>query len=121
MPQTEVVFFADKDGTAPALVWLDSLQAKVQDKCVAFVERLAEKGHELRRPDCDYLRDDIYELRIGRQGINYRVLYFFHEGRAVLSHGIIKEKEVPPKEIDLAIANRALYIKDPEKHTFEEG
>ena len=28
-------------------------------------ERLAQLGHELRRPEADYLRDQIYELRIG--------------------------------------------------------
>lgn len=118
MPQTEVVFFADEDGNAPVLDWLDTLPSKVQNKCTAFVERLAEKGHELRRPECDYLRDDIYELRIGRQGINYRVLYFFHDGKAVLSHGLTKEKEVPPREIERAMATRSLYAKDPDKYTF---
>jgi hypothetical protein len=35
----------------------------------------------------------------------------------VLSHGVIKEKEVPPKEIDEAVGNRALYIKDPNKYS----
>jgi len=119
VPQTDVIFFADKDGNAPVLDWLDTLPLKVQDKCIAFVERLAEWGHDLRRPDCDYLRDDIYELRVGRQGINYRILYFFNEGRAVLSHGIIKEKEVPPGESDKAVANRLLFIKDSGTHTFE--
>lgn len=119
MPRTQVVFFAEKDGSAPVIIWLDSLPAKVQDKCLAFVERLATSGYELRRPDSDYLRDGIYELRFGRQGINYRILYFFHQGRAILSHGIIKESEVPPQEIDRAIANRTLYIKDPDTHTFE--
>lgn len=119
MPQTECVFFADETGAAPGITWLDSLPPKVQDKCIAFVERLSEQGYDLRRPTCDYLRDDIYELRICRQGINYRLLYFFHESRAVLSHGIIKEKKVPPKEIDIAIANRILYIQDPVKHAFK--
>jgi phage-related protein len=118
VPQTDVVFFANSDGIAPVVEWLDSLPTKVQDKCIAFLQRLSEKGHELRRPDCDFLRDDIYELRIGRQGINYRVLYFFHQNRAVLSHGLIKEKEVPFKEIDTAIANRLLYVKNPDRYTF---
>ncbi len=106
MPPTDVVFFADRDGLAPVLVWLDSLPIKVQNKCVAFVERLAQKGHELKRPECDDLRDDIFELRIGRRGINYRILYFFHDDCVVLSHGIIKQREVPVTEIYRAIANR---------------
>lgn len=35
-------------------------------------------GHELRRPEADFLRDGIYELRVSLQGQQYRMLYFFH-------------------------------------------
>lgn len=65
------------------------------------IERLQNLGHELRRPEADYLRDGIYELRVGLRGMNYRMLYFFH-GRtaAVLGHGLVKEREVPPREIE---------------------
>lgn len=102
MPQTRVVIFQDDDGRAPFLEWFDKLPAKAQDKCRVRLERLAQLGHELRRPEADYLRDQIYELRIGLQGINYRILYFFHrDAAAVLSHGIVKERTVPPAEIDL--------------------
>lgn len=77
-------------------------------------------GHELRRPEADFLRDGIYELRIGHQGINYRILYTFIGQRiALLTHGIIKEKRVPPKEIDKAIRCRTLWQDDPETHTYE--
>ncbi len=66
--------------------------------------RPSELRYEMRRPEADYLRDKIYELRIGLQGINYRILYFFHENTAaVVSHGIIKEKQVPSGEIDRAV------------------
>ena len=78
MPLTKIIFYLDDDGTVPVLEWLRDLPPKVQDKCVVKIERLASLGHELRRPEADYLRDKIYELRIGRQGINYRILYFFY-------------------------------------------
>ena len=88
----------------PMLVWLDTLPAKAQDKCRVRMERLKELGHELRRPEADYLRDGIYELRTKHAGVNYRVLYFFHRTvAAVLSHGLAKEQTVPPVEIDRAI------------------
>lgn len=91
MPQTNVVIFQDEEGHAPFLDWFDHLPAKAQDKCRVWLERLAQLGHELRRPEADFLRDQIYELRIGLQGINYRILYFFHGNvAAVLSHGIVK-------------------------------
>jgi phage-related protein len=77
-------------------------------------------GHELRRPESDYLRDDIYELRLAFQGIQYRVLYFFQGSRAIISHGLIKTSRVPPRDIDLAIERRARFEMDPEKHTYGE-
>ncbi len=120
MPQTEVVMFAAEDGTAPLLAWMDRLQEKVRDKCIVRIERLAELGHELRRPEADFLRDEIHELRVRHGSGHYRILYFFHEGRAVLSHGCTKEDIVPPVEIDRAIENRRRFIQDPLKHTYEE-
>lgn len=70
MSKTEVVFYREEDGTVPLVEWLDSLSPKVQNKCLIRLERLEELGHELRRPEADYLRDDIYELRVSYQGIN---------------------------------------------------
>ena len=60
MPKTHVVFFTDYDGTVPLLDWLDKQDRKVQDKCLVKIERLEELGHELRRPEADYLRDGVY-------------------------------------------------------------
>ncbi|MFW6114351.1 MAG: type II toxin-antitoxin system RelE/ParE family toxin [bacterium] len=121
MPQIHVLFYREEDGSVPVLDWLDGLSDKAIAKCTAKIERLAEMGHELRRPEADYLRDDIYELRIGLQGRNYRILYFFH-GRtaAVLSHGLVKERRVPPKEIDLAAERKRRFEADPEAHTYQE-
>jgi phage-related protein len=86
------------------------------------IERLRELGHELRRPEADFLRDGIYELRAALHGINYRILYFFHRREAVvLSHGLVKEREVPPKEIDRAIVRKLKYEASPSRHTHEES
>ena len=78
-------------------------------------------GHELRRPEADFLRDGIYELRVSLGGIHYRILYFFHGAvAAVVSHGLVKERIVPPKEIDRAIARKKLFESNSERHTYEE-
>lgn len=121
MPRTRVVFYREQDGHAPVLEWLDTLPAKIQDKCVVKIERLRELGHELRRPEADLLRNGIYELRIGREGMNYRILYFFH-GRmaAVLAHGLVKEREVPVKDIQIAVERKRLFEQDPQAHTYRE-
>jgi len=116
----EVVFFADQDGTAPALEWLDGLPAKVRDKFIVRIERLAECGSQLRRPEADVLRDGIYELRVRHMRVNYRMLYFFHGGLAVLSHGLTKTDKVPEADIDRAIRRREAFVREPEGHTHTE-
>jgi len=122
MPQTAVVLYREKDGSVPFLEWFDSLQSKVQDKCRIKIERLQELGYELRRPEADFLRDGIYELRVRHQHVNYRMLYFFHGNiAAVLSHGITKEQRIPPRETDKAIENKKRFTANPKQHTFEEN
>jgi phage-related protein len=121
VPRTRVLFFKDDDGTVPLLKWLDSLNEKAQDKCTVKIERLAELGHELRRPEADLLRDGIYELRTHQGHVQYRLLYFFHGNTAVVvSHGITKESAVPPQEIDRAISRRAKFLKAPTRYTWEQ-
>jgi phage-related protein len=105
----------------PLLVWLDTLPTKAHDKCRVRIERLKELGHELRRPEADYLRDGIYELRTKHAGVNYRMLYFFHRNvAAVVSHGLVKEQAVPPVEIDRAIERKRRFEKSPDRHTYRE-
>ncbi len=119
MAETEVVIYQEKEGQVPLLDWLDDLPVKVQDKCIVLIERLAEIGHELRRPHCDFLEQGIYELRARHGNVNYRILYAF-VGRNVvlLSHGFFKERKVPKKEIVRAIRNLNNYKKDPKTHTY---
>lgn len=121
MPKTEVVFFAEENGNCPLIEWMDGLPSKANIKCIVRIERLAEMGYELRRPEADLLRDGIYELRVALHGIQYRMLYFFNEKQAVISHGLIKkDKEVLPKEIDLAIERKTRFAMGPLKHTYVE-
>lgn len=121
MPRIKLIFYREADETVPMLDWLDGLITKAQDKCRIRLERLGELGHELRRPEADYLRDDVYELRVSHLGINYRMLYFFHGTTAVvISHGLVKERVVPPSEIALAIRRRKKFLQDPKRHTYEE-
>ena len=120
MPETTVVFYAEDDGSAPLLIWLDRQQSKVQDKCLVKIERLAELGYELRRPEADFLRDGVYELRVRYGRVNYRILYFFHEKMAVISHGLTKENVVPDADVDLTITRKGRFAQDPQRHTYEE-
>lgn len=120
MPPTQVIIFANDEKHAPLIDWMGSLKQKVIDKCVAKIARLEEMGHELRRPEADLLQNGIYELRIKHERVPYRILYFFHDQKAILSHGMQKKNVVPPKEIDHAISNKRKYIESPDLHTYEE-
>ena len=122
MPKTRVLLYREEDGSVPFLEWFATLPARAQDRCRVRIERLSALGHELRRPEADYLRDGIYELRAAVSGLQYRMLYFF-QGRAaaVISHGLIKEQAVPPREIDRAVRFKARFEGDPVKHTHGEA
>jgi phage-related protein len=119
LAQTEVLFYREPKGNSvPLLQWIEGLPMKVQVKCAERIDRLGELGHELRRPEADFLRDGIYELRASYRGVHYRMLYFF-AGKAVIvvSHGLTKKREVPPREIDQALRRKQLVEADFEKFT----
>lgn len=84
VPKTRVVLSREEDGSCPFIEWFDKLPAKVQDKCYLRLERLREMGHELRRPEADFLRDGIYELRVSLGGVHHRILYFLHGAMATV-------------------------------------
>jgi phage-related protein len=122
VPTIGVVLYREEDGSCPFLEWFEELPTKVQDKCYIRLERLREMGHELRRPEADHLRDGIHELRVSLSGVHHRILYFFHgRAAAVVSHGLVKERAVPPKEIDRAIERKKRFEANPAEHTFEDA
>lgn len=125
MPQTEVIFYRDDDGTVPVLEWLQALKKhnrRAFAKCVVRLRRLAELGFDLRRPEADLLRDGIYELRAKLGHVQYRILYFFH-GRllAVVAHALTKKDKVPDVDIDRAICRQRAFHSDPDSHTHLQG
>jgi phage-related protein len=77
VPRVEVFFYQESRNEIPLIAWLDRIPEKAQRKCLARLQRLEEMGWDLRRPEADFLREGIYELRASYQGIHYRMLYFF--------------------------------------------
>ncbi len=122
MPPVDLVFYQEKPGDAPVVDWLKALNEthpKAYDKCRAALSRLAAFGHELRRPEADYLGEGISELRVRLGTVNYRLLYFFH-GRtiSVVAHGLTKEADVPATDIRRAITRKGAFAINPIIHTF---
>ncbi|MBI3679535.1 MAG: type II toxin-antitoxin system RelE/ParE family toxin [Acidobacteria bacterium] len=124
MPRTDVVFYQEAEKDVPVLDWLKELRRsnqKAYETCIAAIERLGEFGHELRRPLADFLRDGIYELRIRKGRVNYRMLYFFHgKNVAILAHALTKEDVAPKADIDRALRRKKAYEADPDTHTYSE-
>jgi len=125
VPETTIHFYREEEGTVPFKIWLEQLaerNAKAHKKCLTYLKHLQREGHQLKRPTVDLLRDGVYELRPSYQGVNYRILYgFVGQGLVVVSHGITKEKRVPPAEIDKAAARLKRYKQNPAKHAYPEG
>jgi hypothetical protein len=131
VPATEVILYQDDDEerTVPLIKWLQKQSKKVQVKCQAYLKQLEDFGHQLRRPVADYLRDGIYELRPSYQRVQYRMLYFFPKPDkskdanppkiVVVSHGLLKEGEVPDVEIDRTVERKQKFERNPKRHTFK--
>jgi len=83
MTETEIIVYQDSRGNVPLLRWMVNLPKRDRAKCIEKIERLASYGHMLRRPDCDYLSDGIYELRARAGNVNYRIFYAFAGKRIV--------------------------------------
>ena len=117
-PATEVFFFKDEDGSVPVLDWLTGIRERNErafKKCFGLIQLLEEFGHELRRPRADMLRDGVYELRTKVGNVNYRILYgFVGQNVALLASGLTKEKKVPTRQIDQAVARIEKYKTNPE-------
>jgi phage-related protein len=122
MPEVRVIFFKGADAKVPIIDWLDGLEARDRRKCLERIERLRNLGHELDRPFAAYLRDGIYELRARSGNVNFRMLYFFHQRRAVvISHGLVKKSQkMPEKEIDRGVERKREFEQCPELHAFEQ-
>ena len=125
MPAAKIRIYREDDGRAPFLDWLQEIERrnrKVYKKYRSYVRRLAEQGHELRRPTADLLRDGVYKLRFNMLGVNYLVLYgFVGKDLVMISHGITKKGKVPPAEIDKAAERLTKYKSNPERYGMKEA
>lgn len=119
MPKTTIRIYQESDGSVPLLKWLDEQPEKVQDKFTVLLELPADRGYDLRRPNCDLLESGVYELRARHQHVNYRILYgFVGKNIVLLSHGCTKKAKVKQQDIKLAVRSLGRYAECPEKHTY---
>ena len=120
MAGTDVVLFAEPNGSCPIRQWLDGLPERARLKMLERIERLKEYGYELKGPFAAPLNNGLHELRARCGNVQYRILYSFCEHRAVLTNGFVKKgNKVPAGETDVAASRRSSFERDPDSHTFK--
>ena len=124
MPPVSITFFRELDGHVPVLEWLDRLRVEdrqAYSRCEVRLHRLEIMGHELRRPDADYVGNGLYELRVRRGHVNFRLIYCFH-GReiVVLLHALTKEDRLPETDLRRALDRKFRLECNPGLH-IEQG
>ena len=106
----EVIFYKDEKGYSPIREYISSLPKTQQNKIIAYIDRLAQFGFNLKRPTADNLGGGLglYELRPDRN----RILYCFHRRtQIILLHAFLKRTEgIPEREIKTALKRKADYL-----------
>ena len=66
----EVILYQDDKGNSPVQAYIEGLSKKQQNKMLAYIDRLAEFGFNLKRPTADSLGSGLglYELRPEKDG-----------------------------------------------------
>lgn len=105
----QILLCDESDKSCNITGFIESLPREGQIKALKFIELLAEKGPQLRRPYSDLLYEGIHELRF-RLGKNYvRMLYFFVYGSfIILTFGFNKKTDRTPDKL----VKRVITYKD---------
>ncbi len=101
--------------------WIEDLTAKEFATVVANIERLAERGNQLRMPASRALGKGLFELRIDLSRTARRITYYFASGRGrriVLLTTFRKQRQNERAEINRARDAMARCI--AEEHTAQE-
>ena len=107
----EIEYFRTESGRYPLKDFIDGLDVKLQAKTIASIDMLATAGSLLRMPYSRHLVDGLHELRAERNGVAIRILYFFHDGTAILTNAFVKKTRTTPlRELALAKARRTAYL-----------
>jgi phage-related protein len=107
-----LIFYRNIAGRCPVEEFIEDLPDEDAREIVASIAALRELGNKARRPLADYLKDEIYELRVRRLKRQFRVLYTFAGKRTILllTGFVKKSKAVPAPEIKKAKALKKDYL-----------
>lgn len=115
----EILIYQAENGNVPLLMWLKKQNQDVQEKSYALIEKLQEKGHQLRMPHSKPLGEGIFELRFRVRKVRYRILYcYVGKDEAILINGFTKKSDIEPGEIEKARKCRDNFNINPKSHIY---
>jgi phage-related protein len=120
----KIILYQTENGRCPIDDFIATLTENEKDWMTACIEHLKREGFNMRRPQADFLQDDIYELRIQLKGRKKtRTLYFFcFNDYIVLTHTFIKKTEkIPKNEINKAIKYKNNFLEKYNITNIEEA
>jgi phage-related protein len=92
------------------VAFIKALESPLGARTNKALDLLKDRGHALRMPFSRYVEDGIFELRVVG-AIQIRLLYFFHEGHAVVVHALFKKTgQLNRKDIAYALRARKAFI-----------
>lgn len=106
-------FYRTARDDVPALDYIKAQTKAHRTRIGRGLRALQELGPLARRPQADYIGNDLYELRVPFEGLQHRLLYFFHE-RAVIvvTSGFLKNTErIPDAELRRAQGRRLDWLR----------
>ena len=117
MPKTKVILYCEEDGSCPFLEWIEQLPVKAQDKCLVRWSGSANWVTNCggRKRICCAMAST-NSVRACWASITGFSIFFHGAVAAIVSHGIVKERAVPPKEIDRALGRKKRFEANPAKY-----
>jgi phage-related protein len=108
----EIIFYKDVEGFCPVDEFLETLSEKDKTEINAWIDFLGNVGFDARRPQVDYLRDGIHELRVKLSRGGSRTLYFFcYNDYIVLTNTFYKRTDkIPDSEITKALKYKQDFL-----------
>lgn len=100
--------------------WMSDLSAHDFASVLPHIERLAERGNQLRMPSSRALGDGLFELRLDVLRVAWRITYFFAAGRRMVLLTVF-HKQRQNERAEVQRARRTMTRCITEEHTAEEN
>jgi phage-related protein len=119
MPDVELVFYQEYAGATTFLDEFKKQPQKLQESILAKLKRVREEGYRVKMPTVERLEDGLCELRVKSERNNYRILFFFHNHRAILLPDIHRkdQRKLPRRIVEKALKQKAKFEADPYLHS----